>query len=1094
MREELYIIQGGERYSVDLPKNNGITLKFQSNMFSDLSKFCASYSYTFRLPKTARNQMTFDILDDIRHDSTAYGKKMECEYWRDGILLVHDSYLYIQEVSDSYSAVMTWNVLKWLSKVNDDGLSLRDLDPSDADPTVIGWGTEMRQAGDMEGTMDNSKVSVYYRCGRLYQPTQYNPPLVPVRYLLNSIARHYGKESARDIFDFMREKPLEGKDFDEAEGMPFSIFEDGVVPLVSGEWSDRLIHRNTRRFSLLSTLRYDSNKSVPMCSYDSGNSIMCLPNYTYVKFDIGEGMESFFEFYKHTGYANCTQEELSPEKKDWEPHVQNSSDYIAFRPKRRYKGSLRGKLSFFYSVGLTGKLYLLKMHYLLNQEFSASVPRRYVPYTDEDGSIRDLIEIQYTRLENGVYDFVFDPQEGGDEVELTVESDYSGYDFWVLVTDMKGYITEGTLEFLPSHENSEIMDEVTQRSIEGARDYNEVDLFGNLPQISVMEFLKSLFYIENAYPVVRDDGRLGKMGYRDLYNNIREGKVYDWSSAVTGSSTEWEGTRRFTNGELGRRNLFTMCNYGNDGDKAAVFAPASSSFETENETLEQEKTIYAFPYSSANIRSANGILSGETFAYWVRKDKSFTYEVGSVNPIIGRVMKHSWWMDYDISNEHRTVIYKYLLFRIWQVSDINYADTVLARIMKKPKVVTRDLRLDMHTLSKLDFSKPVYIEQENAYFGIVSLKLGSNDVTKAELIMLPALTASELLEGRDSIPRMSVAGPSYLYKSSESNVRSDFEFDAYVNRSYIKHMELFLDGVKVGEADNVGLMQYNYNGVNGDHVLRCTATAANGKTCTVEHRFSVRFVGNDGVIPHIGISTDFSTAYLSYSSSVKNVKQITANIYNVDSYSEASLKIDGKVLKTVSSGNSFSADYDYNYRVEEALLGREKVSIEARMVLEDGSVYSELDEVKVALVKPDWYRDLTTYVGNIVMAMTSSAGYHTVKKDETVTIDNVFMSQDTFSLDAMCYFLETDVFDNPYYPLYVKFSVDCIDEDGNRVTEVLTDDITRIHNGFELRFEKSGYGRYNSLEIYCYAIIGSVSGNLRETSGRLVLNIYKANG
>lgn len=46
MYEELYIIKDEERHKLDLNCPSGITLNFKSNLFGDLSKISASYSYT----------------------------------------------------------------------------------------------------------------------------------------------------------------------------------------------------------------------------------------------------------------------------------------------------------------------------------------------------------------------------------------------------------------------------------------------------------------------------------------------------------------------------------------------------------------------------------------------------------------------------------------------------------------------------------------------------------------------------------------------------------------------------------------------------------------------------------------------------------------------------------------------------------------------------------------------------------------------------------------------------------------------------------------------------------------------------------------
>jgi len=112
--EELYIIVENQKIRLDIETPSGITLKYISNMFNDLTKFCASYSYTFKIPKTKNNMLAFDLIDDVRHDSNVYGKRIQCLYVRDGFEIFKNSFLYVNDTADDcYNAVMTWNVIEW---------------------------------------------------------------------------------------------------------------------------------------------------------------------------------------------------------------------------------------------------------------------------------------------------------------------------------------------------------------------------------------------------------------------------------------------------------------------------------------------------------------------------------------------------------------------------------------------------------------------------------------------------------------------------------------------------------------------------------------------------------------------------------------------------------------------------------------------------------------------------------------------------------------------------------------------------------------------------------------------------------------------
>ena len=85
MIEELYIIRNNKKYRLDLKSPSGITLKFQSNIFGDVSKITASYSYTFKLPMTANNRRLLDNAEDVKNVIVS-----QC---KDGdIILLHDTH------------------------------------------------------------------------------------------------------------------------------------------------------------------------------------------------------------------------------------------------------------------------------------------------------------------------------------------------------------------------------------------------------------------------------------------------------------------------------------------------------------------------------------------------------------------------------------------------------------------------------------------------------------------------------------------------------------------------------------------------------------------------------------------------------------------------------------------------------------------------------------------------------------------------------------------------------------------------------------------------------------------------------------------
>ena len=193
VKEELYIIKNGERYALELPNPSGITLKWVSNLFSDISKLTCSYSYTFKLPMTATNRRILDMVDDIRHSSSFARISVDAEFYINGVCLCPNANLHVSEIgTSSFSCVMTWRVLKAFEKMKSDSIKLNEL------PSI---GTFIWKSGDdslIYGLpthgQKNTENILYpnYDAGIPYEDGVPPKPVVPVYRLVQLINDYYG--------------------------------------------------------------------------------------------------------------------------------------------------------------------------------------------------------------------------------------------------------------------------------------------------------------------------------------------------------------------------------------------------------------------------------------------------------------------------------------------------------------------------------------------------------------------------------------------------------------------------------------------------------------------------------------------------------------------------------------------------------------------------------------------------------------------------------------------------------------------------------------------------------------------------------------
>lgn len=1089
IKEELYILTGGKRLRLDIASPSGITLNYKSNLFNDLSKFCASYTYTFKLAKTLNNVAVFDLIEDVRHSSKFYGKKIECEYYRDGLRLFNNSWLYISEAGDTYSAVMTWDVLTWLKEINDDGKSIKDLESSLAGEqlTTVQFGCGTYTCG-AEQTMDSPTFGAIYRCGTSAEVSKI-PPCVPVRYLLDRIARQYGETSATDIFSFLGADAVATSDLIEAAAVPFPIFEDGVIPMVSGKWSNAYKATQFRNAAVVKAESFKvSAKTMPMIdtqhyTWDSGyastDAILYVDNEAgFVKFGEVSGVSDFVQFHRYTGTATTTAETMESTTSAWTKTSKETGLYIGFSQANidlpiKVRGVIR--------TNKKATLRFLKFSYLSGQTVGDC--QRYIPKTDSDGNLEDTIDVESVAVDgaDGLYEINFDPAKGGEEVDIeSKDNDRFAFVVMQLESALSGaYITDGYLHFLPSRDNVSF-------SISTPNAIDKVDLFCNLPDIKVIDLLKSLFYIEDAYPKVDADGKIGMMRYKDIYSNIASGNVYDWSALLTGDGSD--DTIEYTTGAIGRTNRLAMKNYSstdsNDDESPLTYEDASATFECVNETIDSESTIYTFPYASAAKVTSAGNDAGNTFIFWA-KDDTATYKPQQIsNPIIGRVRTLNrgtcyGWKAYDVS------VGQYLKFDIWQVADVDVPNTVRAQILKKPYVVKTSVLLDSFDLQSLDFTKPVYLQRYNAYFAIITLKVNSSGVTSAELVKLPE--ASSLTKTEASAPVVTISGNSPMYKAAEgTDAYGRINVSAKCKNSTITNLTISLDGTEImNEA--MEEVSWNVSFESGTHTIAVTATAKNGLSTTETKEVEVRYA-SDGVV----IEFFDCPASLTISAAKTNTTSLRAAVYNVASikYFGIYKSISGASTRTTFAESTTDAAGGTWSFFEQLASG----DVEPRVwkftasVLDADGVTTSRDKLVTVSVDKDSFHSVAedSFTDDGVATIFGTAGAVSITSGDTI---EGYLDAGDCKLNLWIYFIKpNDYTSRGITPYFVQYLFTCTDEDtGDTKSIVYNVDPHNVTNATYTMTE-AVFGNYTSVTLKAkayYLVVGnwSVTGQpvIKET-------------
>ena len=660
VNEELYIIVNGERKKLDLPSPSGITLNFVSNLFNDLSKINASYSYTFKLPRTVNNARVLEIVDDVRSDGRFTKIKNEAEFLYDGVALFSNANMYISGIdNNTISAVLTWNVNKGLQELSEHDMSLNELGNHLPEGEYDYDGTDLT-TGEIEkdkvvligkGTYDDhSSTPASYRKFHYSQSrirpdfdkwADYDPTVPYFRSLHNSGIPPYfylsdSHHSLQGSLHFSVTYPLfENYTDGKLAPLPYIVTSDEHIKrerlksFVEGEYEfpwddDGYVNFHTFAFPtpiipvpyIMSVIEkvFGINFGLSGDLYNS----LCVPLATtkmsdvlarqsYVRLNFIESSHQLMgieatPWIMHNGInpisnVQVTNIQIIPDI--WESFVAALSFTTPINSFSKAKILVDGKVTFKVRAsasGVTSKNPKLT----LSCKTYESVPHFY-----EIGSI-EASDIQwysyYDENHNAVYceeiTFNCNPDEG----------------FKIFESE---YFYNNIISFTLTHDDDEpygLMGDATGYLNMYIRvdDYPmgcSINLFKNLPDISCLDFVKSIFFALGSYPYQDKDNIIKMQQYTNIVQRIKEHDVCDWSAkSLKGLGDNTEAINyesgSITSLTLGRKNYILMKNdsideYGNEKKNNKLedaYEQGYACISVESDMLDKVQTLFTFPF------------------------------------------------------------------------------------------------------------------------------------------------------------------------------------------------------------------------------------------------------------------------------------------------------------------------------------------------------------------------------------------------------------------------------------------------------------------------------------------------------------------
>jgi hypothetical protein len=263
----------------------------------------------------------------------------------------------------------------------------------------------------------------------------------------------------------------------------------------------------------------------------------------------------------------------------------------------------------------------------------------------------------------------------------------------------------------------------------------------NYPELKPIDFLKAVFYLIGAFPVVVGD-KLKLTLYTELVDNI--GIAADWSKYVI-DDNDIPDQVDFELTEWAQKNWMR---YKDDDEVSPKF---SGYFTIDDDYLSASADIFTLPFHGCEYRGGVivPIFEPGKVLWQVAVP---VYSQGGMDGHDGYVFKEgkpcilsTYKIDYP-SVEYNGAYTPARTVTYYDSESLNFADPnstvrrryeVFAEMLRHPYVVTVSMEIDDFTLGRLDMSVPVFIRQYGSYFGVISVKRRNSGLCTVKLLKIP---------------------------------------------------------------------------------------------------------------------------------------------------------------------------------------------------------------------------------------------------------------------------------------------------------------------------------------------------------------------
>ena len=757
--EELFI--NGSRVNIG---DTNITLEWKSVIFSDISKYVASHSYTVKLPMTQHNRRIFASMETMEkaeaEDTRAVvGKRMSARYYCNGVDLLGDANAYLMGTDgENYKITLTWNAVTGFKEMSEEERKIPEVLSTDLNGNEVMHTVPYEDYYNsiIDPNLHDNVLALDYYNG--VPPVRYigTLPSFKVTWIIARLLDHYGIPhslntmiATEDDDDLLNSLYCPMTTLNDTEkGQYYSVFREDFGATCADDGHVRILGSGMRTLNSFSpvysspffnprvTGAYDGDYSQYFCGWIGKHELMKYKVKPHIRLFVceedvelntrvrtTEWMEAFLlqnltlELMNGTGTEDVTSVlSLKPTfvSGEWRRPV-DATHSVTYFEVRFENDEEESESNDGLEIGdITGikSVDALKSLRRIRRFMLKGVSRAFFYYKPAF----DIEKATLTSMRTGTY-----PQ---------------AYDNYATVTPV---FTEGS--YIEPYSNEKLVG-------------HELSLEPNMPDMKPMDFIKGVLRLTGMFPYMKD-GELCFARYGKLIDNMPYAP--DWSDFVTGNPVLPKSISLSVS-NFNRRNWMRYKDDDEDNPKYSGY------FDVADESLNDEDDLFTLPFAShgqmddgralvpvfenGTVQTSYSLPTGwmlirfqilNIYRNCVEDVAGFVFK--EAKPHIGRRVKSSYWsMPLTTENLFTKNLDK-LSFEGLSFADpdsiVRQRYRVFEEILKTPYIIKVTMDIDEVTLRDLNFTVPVFLRQYSSYFGVISIKRKSEGECTVELVRIP---------------------------------------------------------------------------------------------------------------------------------------------------------------------------------------------------------------------------------------------------------------------------------------------------------------------------------------------------------------------